>query len=225
MDRESKRGIIFTGILYIMHIVIIVVALNIGRENFTATLGTVLGFVIFITFVEYISQEINWKKIKKCILVWNLVVKGILICFSISTISLLIVVTLLIYFSNEDTITKGIFNLMITFTFLSTISCYRLYLVINIPERIENIITKYKKGEKTFNAISRNRIYDKEVINKIDFITICATVFLLGNSTFTTLTPGSLTFKKFPYNSIEFNSLLYLIPVYVQSAYYKLFKK
>lgn len=223
IDRVSKHGIVFTSIFYIILIGIIIVTLNIETENFIETLGLMIGLFFVIIGIEYMSQEINWGIRKRFSMVWSLIAKGVFICFFMSYIFLFIVTTSLIYILSDDTISKGIFNFIISFTFLSTLFFYHLYLKLNIPERMEKIITKFKKGEKTLNPILRNRIYKKEVINKIDFITICATVFLLGNSTFTTLVPDSLVLDKNPYNSIEFKSLFYLIPIYVQSAYYKLF--
>lgn len=218
MDRETILGIIFSVIFYLVHIGIVIVMLNIEA------LRLMIGFLIVIAVIECLFQEVNWDKRRKVILVWGLIAKDIFICFFLSTISLFIVTTLLIFILSDDTISKSIFNVMVSFTFLATLSFYRLYVMLNLPQILENLITKYKKGKQTLNPTSRNKRYRKEIIHKIDFITICATVFLLGNSTFTTLASESLALKKNPYDSIEFRSLFYLIPIYVQSAYYKLFR-
>lgn len=63
----------------------------------------------------------------------------------------------------------------------------------------------------------------KEKVSKfIDLLTILVTIFLLSNSTFTTLTPNVVNLKASPFDSLEFTVLIYVIPVYVQSAYYRL---
>src|SRR5690606_24256855 len=137
MDRESKLGIVFTVIIYLVFTAIVIVMLNIETENFLETLSLIIGFLIVIAIIEYLSQQMNWDNRLRFTIVWSLIAKEILICFVLSTISFLIITTLLMYILNDDTISKGIFNFMVSFTFVATLLFYRLYVKLNIPEMIE----------------------------------------------------------------------------------------
>lgn len=223
IDKESKHAILITIGFYISFAVIITVIINFKTKNFMDTLMVVVLLIIGILLTEYTFQDVKWKIKKRFWIIFHLIVKSFLICLLMSFISVLLIISLLIYNLDSDTLTKGIFNFLVLFTFISTLAFYRLYLKSPIPDMIEKRIMKFRNGEISLNPISNNKIYRKDIIDKIDFIMILATIFLLGNSTFVSLVPSSIKFDGNPYNTIEFRLLFMLIPVYVQSAYYKLF--
>ncbi len=224
IDRFSKYGIAFTIIFYAILAGIIIVTLNMERENFVETVLLLCGLFIAMIGFEQMFQGINIGIRKRSVMVWSLVAEGLLICLFISNIFLLIIIAFFMYLLNVDTLTKVTFNIMVSFTFFSSLFFYRFYLKLKVLEKTEKIVSKFKKEKDINPSILNKSKYKKEVINKIDFITIFATVFLLGNSTFTTLVPDSIILNKNPYNSIELRTLVLMIPIYVQSAYYKLFQ-
>lgn len=225
IDKDSKQAIFITGIFCVIPMLLAVVMLNLETYNFIESLKTILVCLGVIIFVEFLSQEANWKNSKRRGMVGELVLKGFAICLSLTVIFFLVIITALIYTLNDDSLTKTIFNSIISFSFFSTLISYCLYVKLKFPELVEKGLIKLKKGEESLNPVSKNRIYRKKVIKIFDFISIWATVFLLGNSTFTTLDTSSLKLDSNPLNTIEFLALFFLMPIFVQSAYYRIVEK
>jgi len=224
IDRLSAWGIFWTFFLTLIPVVVIIIVNNFTIERWFFV-GLLVVVLASICFIELLSQEIQQESKKESGIVFHLVIKGIVISIMISIISTLLVINILIVIYGDDVMTKGIFNSLIMFSFFTTLFFYWLYMKLDIPKKMENVAKRLKKGREPINPTSNNKIYTYAVIEKMDLLAIIATVFLLSNSTYSTILPSENTIKGNPYDSLEFNLLFLLIPLYVQSAYYKLIKK
>lgn len=209
---------------------IIALVLNWHDQNFQNLLWALSRLPFFILFIEALSQRLK-RKNKNVKTALNLILTGIPICIAISFLSFFIISYGLIVAYDDKDMTKGMFNFLITSSFILTTAFYFTYQKCRFPEfigRLEKRIALILSREvKNHNSIAEVE-FDKELIAKqktakfIDSITILATVFLLSNSTFTTIIPADLDLKSNPFDSLEFSLLIFLIPIYVQSVYYRI---
>lgn len=211
----------------------IAIALNWHDENFKDILRALFGILLVIFVIECLSQA-SKSLTKNEITAFNLIIKESLICFGISLMSFLIVMYgLLLVVDPDAEMTKIIFNTLVSLSFLLTFVLYCIYQKYKVPEVLERLL--YRKVAPTLaNEIEKDvpnlviKIYKEKVAKEkvakyIDLITIFATVFLLGNSTFATInsTSTKLDLNSNPFDSLEFFLLVVLIPFYVQSAYHR----
>ena len=94
-----------------------------------------------------------------------------------------------------------------------------------ITIKLADLISTKKTVNDSPNLETENdneKVVKEKVSKIIDLFTILATIFLLSNSTFTALNSSAIDLKSNPFDSLEFSALIYVIPIYVQSAYYRL---
>lgn len=230
MDKDSRcanRVIIF---FYLFHIFIISSTLNWHDENYRRIFFAVVLSPFVILFIELLNPTIKWNK-KHEVNVIILILKNTFICIVLTFSSLLIVIYGLIKIYGNVEMTKSLFNIMVTSGFLLTFIFYYIYQkpkVQNFTERLaKKVAPKFFKEMKNENPNLESAFYEDEAVKEtahkfIDLITILVTVLLLSNSTFTTLNPNGISLTANPFDSLEFSVLIYVIPMYVQSAFYRL---
>lgn len=234
MDKDSRCANRFIIFFYLFHIFIIASTLNRQEENYVRSLSFVLGASIMILFVGLLYQSVKWNN-RQVVNVIILIVANTFICILMTFLSLIIVLYGLTEIYGNVEMTKSLFNIMVTSGFLITSIFYFIYQKPKVQDYIERLAKWVaKKGAPTIfkdmknkNPNLENEFYEEEAVKDtahkfIDLITILVTVFLLGNSTFATLNPSGISLTANPFDSLEFTVLIYVILIYVQSAFYRL---
>lgn len=226
MDKDNKQAVVLTGILYFIFALVITFVVNWQDEYFRYLVWAFLWLPVFILFFEAVSQAAKGDNKNGNFSVSNLVLKGIFISLAMSYLSFFVISYGLIVFLDDDKMTKSVFNILIILSFLLTFAFYYMYRKYRVPEFIERLLKRFtSKGKNDHSSLEievfKEKAVKERVAKIIDLITILATVFLLSNSTFTTLNPAELNLAK-PFDSLEFRLLVLLLPIYVQSAYYKI---
>lgn len=192
------------------------------NPDFVESITIVAMFCILILSFEGFEQALlstlKWKKTLQI----SLVVKELVICFFISLMSLLAASKIMILFAGDIPLTKNLFNLLISVTFILSLFLYWFYIYINVPKYLDNLFTKFSKTSVSSTMSIKNQLDKKVVLNLIDLFAIFTTVFLLSNSTAAgitnTSTPSAIDF----FESTEFSLLFIVMAVYVLAAYHKL---
>lgn len=172
----------------------------------------------FETFEQAVRSTIKWVRP----LQFFLVIKELVTCFFLSLISLLLAAKIIEFFYGDIPLTRNLFNLLISITFLTSLFLYWFYILINVPKHLDNLYMRFSKTNSSSNMSTKNKLEKKIFLNLIDFIVILTTVLLLSNSTAAGITDVSIPTSVEFFESIEFRLLSIAMAVYVLAAYHKL---
>lgn len=233
IDNHSRTAILITiFIFYLIPAVIVLSVINWHDENFGFLL---LAFTVIpagILFIEGLSQVLNRDDNSEIFEIFIVLSKGVLICIAMTFFYFFIVSYLFVVILDIKFLSKGNFNFLVTSSFVLTLFSYFFYQKYRVPKFMEivtiklaDIISTKKTVNDSPNLATENdneKVVKEKVSKIIDLFTILATIFLLSNSTFTALNSSAIDLKSNPFDSLEFSALIYVIPIYVQSAYYRL---
>lgn len=218
-DRDTLNGIIITILLYLVLAIIII--LSIYYQTFKIQILSLILLLISVLAAETMEQAIlSVIKWKPFILLF-LVIKETLTSFLITLASLMIVAKIIELFIGNAEITKNLFNLIVLLTFITALFLYWLYSSLNISAELDKLSNKLLKVNTFSSTAIKESINKNEIINLIDLIAVITTVFLLGNSTISTVV--NINEKQIDlFDTIEYKMLYIVMAIYVQVAYYKL---
>lgn len=192
------------------------------NPSFVEAFSTVTLICLLILTFEALEQAvlstIKWVRP----LHFFLVIKELVICFFLSLISLLFAAEIIEFFLGNIPLTRNLFNLLISITFLTSLFLYWIYMLIHVSKHLDNLYMRFIKTGLSSNMSIKVKLNKKMFLNFIDFFAILTTVFLLSNSTAAGIAdvsaPSSVEF----FESTEFRLLSVAMAVYVLAAYHKL---
>lgn len=221
-EKHHLKALLGVVVLYSLLGFAIYFTISWQNPSFVETLRIVAMFCILIlsfeTFEQAVLSTVKWKKTLQLFLV----IKELVTCFFISLISLLVAAKIMVVIVGDIPLTKNLFNLLISTTFITSLFLYWFYIFINVPKHLDNLYTKLGKTSLSSTMSIKDQLDKKVVLKLIDLFAIFTTVFLLANSTAAgitdTSTPSSIEF----FESTEFGLLFIVMAVYVLAAYHKL---
>lgn len=219
IDRDTLNGILITILFYIVIVGIVIVSIFYQAFKFQTLSFIILLILVFVaeSFEQAILSIVKSKRIIQIFIV----IKEFLTSFWITLTSLIIVVQFLTLTIGDKLITKNIFNIIVSATFFTALFLYWMYSSINVSEKLDKLSIKLLKGQTFSSTVIKESLNKNEIINTIDLIAIFTTVFLLGNSTISSVVNIDEKPKDF-FDSIEYKLLFIVMAIYVQAAYYKL---
>lgn len=238
IDNHFRTAILITVfIFYLIPTVIILSVINWHDENFGYLLWALAFLPSVILFIEGSSHIFNGDDNSENFEIFVKISTGLIICTAMTFLSFFIVAYLLVVTLDNTNLSKASFNFLVTSSFLLTFFSYFFYQKYRVPKIMERLIIKFRaviiskkivsdstnlETKNSNEKVIKVRVVKEKVSKIIDLFTILATIFLLSNSTFTTLNSNAIDFTLSPFDSLEFSALIYVIPIYVQSAYYRL---
>lgn len=221
-EKHHLKAIVGVAILYFSLGITIYFTISWKNPSFVEALSIVTLICVltlsFEAFEQAVLSTIKWVRPLQFVLV----IKELIICFFFSLISLLLAAKIIEFFYGDIPLTRNLFNLLISITFLTSLFLYWFYILINVPKHLDNLYMRFSKTNLSSNMSIKDRLEKKVFLNFIDLFGIVTTVFLLSNSTAAGITdvsaPSSVAF----FESTEFRLLSIAMAVYVLAAYHKL---
>lgn len=221
-EKYHLKAIVGVVLLYFFLGITIYFTISWQNPSFVEALSIVTLICVLIlsfeAFEQAVRSTIKWIRP----LQFFLVIKELVTCFFLSLISLLLAAKIIEFFYGDIPLTRNLFNLLISITFLTSLFLYWFYILINVPKHFDNLYLRFSKTDLISNVSTKDQLEKKVFLNFIDLFGIVTTVFLLSNSTAAgitdTLAPSSVEF----FQSTEFRLLSIAMAVYVLAAYHKL---
>lgn len=220
--RDNIKSIILTLILYIIIAIIIIITVNYQNPNFIQVFSTLISLLILVTVMEVLEQAILSTVKLKVVTQYLLVGKEIMTSLLITLVSLLGVAKVMEIYYADAPFDKFIFNTLISLTFIVSLILYWLYSKLNISHKIDSGSRRIFKNTSPPIINFKKSLDKKETLDIIDAFAIFTTVFLLGNSTFSSSDLNQTGSTVIFFESLEYYMLFIVMSIYVLAAYHRL---
>lgn len=221
-EKHHSKAIVGVTLLYFFLGITIYFTISWQNPSFVEALSIVTLICVLIlsfeAFEQAVLSTIKWVRPLQFVLV----IKELITCFFFSLISLLLAAKIIEFFYGDIPLTRNLFNLLISITFLTSLFLYWFYILINVPKHLNNLYMRFSMTNLSSNMSIKDRLEKKVFLNFVDLFGIVTTVFLLSNSTAAGITDVSIPTSVEFFESIEFRLLSIAMAVYVLAAYHKL---
>lgn len=199
-----------------------------GDEGFLPVFLISLFFILLIVYFDLVMNMESLlvleekRKPRGIWFLFLLVVKNILISFLMVLLSFMLVIFFLSHFNITDESLQVVFVFAFMVTFFLAFTFYWFFSESPLRQKLNIFFSKPHHLEKNSAGLPELRRYQEQLEDMIELSVIIATVGLLGTSVFSSVDIVEAGTTNDIYSTIEFRMTMWIMPIYIQAAYYKL---